>query len=203
MPWRKGPFSVFGIDIDAEWRSEPQVAAAAAGPARPAGKECRRYRLQQRLLHVPHVRAPAPLVLGFEPSVQHYYCFKALNGIAGDRPAQYRPARRRASASLSGLLRCDLPDGHHLPPPLADRHPAGHPYRPRPRRHPDPRVAGHPRRGVAGPLPGGDLCQGARHLLHPHRPVSGQLAEKGRFRSGRALLQPSDVRARNSGGPNG
>ncbi len=22
MPWRKGPFSVFGIDIDAEWRSE-------------------------------------------------------------------------------------------------------------------------------------------------------------------------------------
>jgi len=22
MPWRKGPFSIFGIDIDAEWRSE-------------------------------------------------------------------------------------------------------------------------------------------------------------------------------------
>lgn len=22
MPWRKGPFNIFGIDIDAEWRSE-------------------------------------------------------------------------------------------------------------------------------------------------------------------------------------
>ena len=22
MPWRKGPFSIFGIEIDAEWRSE-------------------------------------------------------------------------------------------------------------------------------------------------------------------------------------
>ena len=83
MPWRKGPFSVFGIDIDAEWRSE---------------------RKWERLKnHLPDLRdkiiadigcnngyymfrmAPFQprLVLGFEPSVQHYYCFKSLNAMAG------------------------------------------------------------------------------------------------------------------------
>jgi tRNA (mo5U34)-methyltransferase len=82
MPWRKGPFSVFGVDIDSEWRS------------------CRKW---QRLLPVlPDLREKnvadigcnngyymfrmAPyqprLVLGFEPTVQHYYSFKALNGMA-------------------------------------------------------------------------------------------------------------------------
>lgn len=83
MPWRKGPFSVFGIDIDAEWRSE---------------------RKWQRLLpHLPDLKnkvvadigcnngyymfrmAPyePQLVVGFEPSVQHYYCFQALRNMAG------------------------------------------------------------------------------------------------------------------------
>ncbi len=83
MPWRKGPFSVFGIDIDAEWRSE---------------------RKWQRLLpHLPDLHdkvvgdigcnngyymfrmAPykPKMVIGFEPSVQHYYCFQALKNMAG------------------------------------------------------------------------------------------------------------------------
>ena len=83
MPWRKGPFSIFGIDIDAEWRSE---------------------RKWQRLVHyLPDLRdkvvadigcnngyymfrmAPykPKLVIGFEPSIQHYYCFQALRNMAG------------------------------------------------------------------------------------------------------------------------
>ncbi len=83
MPWRKGPFSVFGIDIDAEWRIE---------------------RKWQRLLpHLPDLKdkviadigcnngyymfrmAPyrPQLVVGFEPSVQHFYCFQALRNMAG------------------------------------------------------------------------------------------------------------------------
>ena len=31
MPWRKGPFSVFGIDVDAEWRSEIANQAGMMG----------------------------------------------------------------------------------------------------------------------------------------------------------------------------
>ena len=82
MPWRKGPFSVFGIDIDAEWRSERKWQRLL--PALPdlsdkvvADIGCNNGYYMFRM-----TGANPRLVLGFEPSVQHYYCFKALNGMA-------------------------------------------------------------------------------------------------------------------------
>ncbi len=71
MPWRKGPFSVFGIDIDAEWRSnlkwdllqdhlpdlEGQVIADIG---------CNNGYYMFRMAHY-----QPKFVLGFEPSVQH------------------------------------------------------------------------------------------------------------------------------------
>jgi len=83
IPWRKGPFSVFGIDIDAEWRSECKWQRVA--PELPDLKDkviadigCNNGYYMFRM-------APScpRFVLGFEPSVQHYYCFKALNSMAG------------------------------------------------------------------------------------------------------------------------
>ena len=83
MPWRKGPFSVFGIDIDAEWRSERKWSRVQ--PHLPDLKNkiiadigCNNgYYMFRMIPEQPR------LVLGFEPSVQHYYCFNSLNGIAG------------------------------------------------------------------------------------------------------------------------
>ncbi len=83
MPWRKGPFSVFGIDIDAEWRSErkwrrllPELPDLSGKVIADIG--CNNgYYMFRMAEHHPR------LVLGFEPSVQHYYCFKALNSMAG------------------------------------------------------------------------------------------------------------------------
>ncbi len=83
MPWRKGPFSVFGIDIDAEWRSErkwnrllkrlPDLSDKTV-----ADIGCNNgYYMFRMIPHRPR------FVLGFEPSVQHYYCFKSLNAMAG------------------------------------------------------------------------------------------------------------------------
>ena len=83
MPWRKGPFSIFGIDIDAEWRSErkwnrlqdylPNLNGSIV-----ADIGCNNgYYMFRMVPYRPR------FVLGFEPSVQHYYCFKALNGMAG------------------------------------------------------------------------------------------------------------------------
>lgn len=83
MPWRKGPFSVFGIDIDAEWRSErkwnrllgrlPDLRDKTV-----ADIGCNNgYYMFRMVPHQPR------FVLGFEPSVQHYYCFKSLNAMAG------------------------------------------------------------------------------------------------------------------------
>ncbi|MBB5349157.1 tRNA 5-methoxyuridine(34)/uridine 5-oxyacetic acid(34) synthase CmoB [Desulfoprunum benzoelyticum] len=81
-PWRKGPFSVFGIDVDAEWRSNRKWQRLLPFLPDLKGRTiadigCNNgYYMFRMAAHRPR------LVLGFEPSVQHYYCFRALNGIA-------------------------------------------------------------------------------------------------------------------------
>ncbi len=82
MPWRKGPFSVFGTEIDAEWRSERKWQRLQ--PYLPdiqdkiiADIGCNNGYYMFRM-----VPSKPKFVLGFEPSVQHYYCFKALNAMA-------------------------------------------------------------------------------------------------------------------------
>jgi len=83
MPWRKGPFSVFGIDVDAEWRSERKWNRLTGHLPDLSGKVvadigCSNgYYMFRMVPHHPR------FVLGFEPSVQHYYCFKSLNAMAG------------------------------------------------------------------------------------------------------------------------
>ena len=87
-PWRKGPFSVFGIDIDAEWRSErkwnrliPELPDLEGKIVADIG--CNNGYYLFRMAH--HLPA---LVLGFEPYVQHYYTFNTLNTFAGQRHLQ-------------------------------------------------------------------------------------------------------------------
>lgn len=82
MPWRKGPFSIFGIDIDAEWRSERKWQRLI--PALPdlAGKVIADVGCNNGYYMFRMSAARPRLVLGFEPTVQHYYCFQALNGMA-------------------------------------------------------------------------------------------------------------------------
>lgn len=87
-PWRKGPFSVFGIDIDAEWRSErkwnrllPELPDLEGKIVADIG--CNNGYYLFRMAH----HQPA-LVLGFEPYVQHYYTFNTLNNFAGQRHLQ-------------------------------------------------------------------------------------------------------------------
>ena len=83
MPWRKGPFNVFGIEIDAEWRSERKWNRVL--PMLPdlsdkiiADVGCNNgYYMFRMADHRPR------LVVGFEPYLQHYFAFKTLNGFAG------------------------------------------------------------------------------------------------------------------------
>lgn len=83
MPWRKGPFSVFGIDIDAEWRSErkwnrilPELPDLQGKIVADVGSN-NGYYMFRMAHHKPK------LVIGFEPYLQHYYTFKTLNSFAG------------------------------------------------------------------------------------------------------------------------
>ncbi len=99
MPWRKGPFAVFGIDIDAEWRSErkwnrliPELPDLAGKVVADIG--CNNGYYMFRMVH----HRPA-LVLGFEPYVQHYYTFATLNTFA---------AQSRLRVELLGIEHLDL-----------------------------------------------------------------------------------------------
>ena len=83
IPWRKGPFSIFGIDVDSEWQSQRKWQRLVDFLPDMEGKivadiGCSNGYYMFRM--IPHKPA---IVIGFEPSVQHYYCFKALNSMAG------------------------------------------------------------------------------------------------------------------------
>jgi len=84
MPWRKGPFNVFGIEIDAEWRSErkwnrilPELHDLQGKIVADIG--CNNGYYMFRMAH-----HKPKLVVGFEPYLQHYFTFKTLNSFAGN-----------------------------------------------------------------------------------------------------------------------
>ncbi len=83
MPWRKGPFSVFGIEIDAEWRSERKWQRVSQEIPDLTGKVIADIGCNNGYYMFRMAASRPRFVLGFEPSVQHYYCFKALNAMAG------------------------------------------------------------------------------------------------------------------------
>ncbi len=82
MPWRKGPFSVFGIDIDAEWRSERKWQRLLPMLPDLEGKIIADIGCNNGYYMFRMAPYRPKLVLGLEPSMQHYYCFKALNSMA-------------------------------------------------------------------------------------------------------------------------
>jgi len=83
MPWRKGPFSVFGVEIDAEWRSQRKWRRLLPALPELSGKVVADIGCNNGYYMFRMVPYRPRLVLGFEPTVQHYYCCKALNAMAG------------------------------------------------------------------------------------------------------------------------
>jgi len=82
MPWRKGPFSIFGIDIDAEWRSERKWNRIVPVLPDLKGKIIADIGCNNGYYMFRMAAYQPELVLGFEPYVQHYYTFKTLNAFA-------------------------------------------------------------------------------------------------------------------------
>jgi tRNA (mo5U34)-methyltransferase len=83
MPWRKGPFSIFDIDIDAEWRSERKWQRITPKLPHLQGKMVADIGCNNGYYMFRMSSQKPRFVLGLEPSVQHYYCFKSLNALAG------------------------------------------------------------------------------------------------------------------------
>ncbi len=83
MPWRKGPFNIFGIEIDAEWRSERKWNRLL--PALPdlRGKVIADIGSNNGYYMFRMAAQEPRLVLGFEPTFHHYFTFRVLNHLAG------------------------------------------------------------------------------------------------------------------------
>ena len=81
-PWRKGPFEIFGIDIDSEWRSDLKWDRVI-GDLKPLKNRhildigsSNGYYMFKMLQHNP------AMVMGIEPYTNFYYQFMMLNSIA-------------------------------------------------------------------------------------------------------------------------
>lgn len=83
IPWRKGPFSVFGIDIDAEWRSDRKWARLVPELPDLRGKVVADIGCNNGYYMFRMAALEPACVLGFEPFVQHWRAFHMLNGFAG------------------------------------------------------------------------------------------------------------------------
>lgn len=89
IPWRKGPFRLFGLDIESEWRSNLKWDRLAPFLGDVEGKRvadvgCNNgYYMFRMLEHDPRC------VIGFDPSDRFYYQFQFLNSILGEKRLHY------------------------------------------------------------------------------------------------------------------
>lgn len=83
MPWRKGPFEIFGIEIDAEWRSERKWNRVLPELPDLQGKVVADIGCNNGYYMFRMANYDPKLVVGFEPYLQHYFTFKTLNRFAG------------------------------------------------------------------------------------------------------------------------
>ena len=77
-PWRKGPFEIFGVHIDAEWRSDWKWARVAPHVATLVGRRVLDVGCGNGYYLWRMAQAGASLVLGLDPALAAYSQFAAL-----------------------------------------------------------------------------------------------------------------------------
>lgn len=92
-PWRKGPFNVFGIDLDSEWRSDLKWdrlknEIAPLPDRRVLDVGCGNGYYALRMLG-----GGARFVVGIDPTLLFVFQFQALKHFLGEQPAHVLPLR--------------------------------------------------------------------------------------------------------------
>lgn len=91
MPWRKGPFDLYGVHIDSEWRSDNKFARLLAAGVDFTGKHildvgCGNGYFLYRMLG-----AGARFALGLDPSWHYFAQYLALEKLLGPQHCAYLP----------------------------------------------------------------------------------------------------------------
>ncbi len=77
-PWKKGPFRIFGVDIDAEWRSELKWQRLQSRVGDLSGQKVADVGCNNGYFMFRILEAGASHVLGLEPFFKHWYSFRLL-----------------------------------------------------------------------------------------------------------------------------
>ena len=85
IPWRKGPFEIFGTEVDAEWRSEKKWRRLQTVLPDLQGKVIADIGSNNGYYLFRMAAKKPELALGFEPLLHHHYTFKTLNNLAGQQ----------------------------------------------------------------------------------------------------------------------
>lgn len=97
IPWRKGPYSIAGEYIDAEWRSDKKWERIETSLPPLAGTRvldigCNSGYYMFRLLgHALRAQGCPEAIIGIDPSESFYYAFELLQALARRPELQYEP----------------------------------------------------------------------------------------------------------------
>ncbi len=90
-PWRKGPFEVFGIRIDSEWRCEMKWNRLADAIAPLQGRMVLDVGAGNGYYGWRMLGAGAARVIGIDPTLRYVFQFQALKFLAGEHPVELLP----------------------------------------------------------------------------------------------------------------
>lgn len=91
IPWRKGPFTLFGIAIDTEWQSQLKWSRLAEHISPLTGKVVLDVGSGNGYYSLRMLEAGAELVIGLEPHIPYYAQFSAIKHFAPDLSAYVMP----------------------------------------------------------------------------------------------------------------
>ena len=123
IPWRKGPFDLFGIEIDSEWRCDMKWSRLEHLIAPLEGRTVLDVGSGNGYFSLRMAAAGAELVVGLEPHMAYFAQFCALAHFLPDLRAVLLPIRwKNCRDRCRTLTRCS--QWGDLSPALTDRPPA-------------------------------------------------------------------------------
>ncbi|MCH2206796.1 MAG: tRNA 5-methoxyuridine(34)/uridine 5-oxyacetic acid(34) synthase CmoB [Lentisphaerales bacterium] len=90
-PWRKGPFNIAGIDIDAEWRSELKWNRVLTALKKLEGRRVCDIGANSGYYMYRMLDQNPEMVLGLDPTVRYYLQYLALQKLTKPNQLHYEP----------------------------------------------------------------------------------------------------------------